>query len=112
MQIPASLRSDFIHIPSERSIHIVGIRTGTPKSRASPRPVRNYTLTGPGSAPSKPGRLPIASTFFLNLSAAMERVLEDTHVSSAEQRSQNPPVLLRLSLVAWKHFRSSGGSLC
>jgi len=28
MQIPASLRSDFIHIASERSIHIVGIRTG------------------------------------------------------------------------------------
>ena len=27
MQIPASLRSDFIHIASERSIHIVGIRT-------------------------------------------------------------------------------------
>jgi hypothetical protein len=26
MQIPASLRSDFIHIASERSIHIVGIR--------------------------------------------------------------------------------------
>ena len=25
MQIPASLRSDFIHIASERSIHIVGI---------------------------------------------------------------------------------------
>jgi hypothetical protein len=28
MQVPASLRSDFIHIASERSIHIVGIRTG------------------------------------------------------------------------------------
>jgi hypothetical protein len=27
MQIPASLRSDLIHIASERSIHIVGIRT-------------------------------------------------------------------------------------
>src|SRR5471030_1876354 len=27
MQIPASLRSDFIHIASERSIHIVGIRS-------------------------------------------------------------------------------------
>src|ERR1700752_4220828 len=26
MQVPASLRSDFIHIASERSIHIVGIR--------------------------------------------------------------------------------------
>ena len=27
MQIPASLRSDFIHIASERPIHIVGIRS-------------------------------------------------------------------------------------
>jgi hypothetical protein len=26
MQIPASLRSDFIHIASEQSIHIAGIR--------------------------------------------------------------------------------------
>ena len=29
MQIPASLRSDFIHIASEQSIHIVGIRSHT-----------------------------------------------------------------------------------
>ena len=42
MQLPASLRSDFIHIASELTIHIAGIRTD-----AQHRPINTVSLGHP-----------------------------------------------------------------
>jgi DNA replication protein DnaC len=67
MQIPASLRSDFIHIASERSIHIVGIR----------RPLQPSTNLGYDEWPNFLGNRPMVEALLSRLRHYCHTVLID-----------------------------------